>query len=360
MSFPPLPTADLDHALAHTRELWAEARGWRFFLTGGTGFFGPWLVETFAHANDRLNLGAELVVLTRDPLVALERLPHYATLRGVTLHAGDVRGFTPPAGSFDVVIHGAAESSQQGHAGDHRHMFDTIIDGTRHTLGVARSSRARRYLLLSSGAVYGRQPPDVSHVREDYVGGPDVADARSAYGEGKRAAEVLAAIEAASGDLSVRVARCFAFVGPHLPLDIHFAIGNFIRDAMRGGPIRIAGDGTAVRSYLYMADLAIWLWTLALSPSASGAYNVGSEEGLSMLDVARAVAAVCAAYARVEVAGTAQVGARPHRYVPSTMRAQKLLGLGPTVGLGDAIRRTAGWYLASETASLGPSEDLTT
>jgi nucleoside-diphosphate-sugar epimerase len=343
MPYPPLPIDDLDHVLTRTRELWSEVRGRRIFLTGGTGFFGPWLVEPFAYANDRLKLDAELVVLTRDPDATIERLPHYARLAGVTLHRGDVRGFEPPKGGFDVVIHGAAESSQQGHAGDEQHMLDTIVTGTRETLGVARAAGSRRYLLLSSGAVYGRQPADLTHVPEDYTGGPDLSDRRSAYAEGKRAAEVLAAI-AADGALSVRVARCFAFVGPHLPLGIHFAIGNFIRDAMAGGPIRIAGDGTAIRSYLYMADLAIWLWTLALSPSATGAYNVGSEEALSTLDTARAVAAVCAPDARVDVAGKAEPGANTHRYVPSTMRAQRLLGLGQKVGLADAIRRTVEWH----------------
>jgi len=351
MPVPPLLREDLEHVLAHTRELWSEVRAGRIFLTGGTGFFGPWLVETFANANDRLGLCAELVVLTRDPTGTIERLPHYADLCGVTLHRGDVRDFTPPGGKFGMVVHGAAESSQQGHAGDHRHMFDTIVDGTRRTLGLAHHSAANRFLLLSSGAVYGRQPSDVPHLAEEYVGGLDVSDPRSAYGEGKRAAEVMAAIAAESTGLSVRVARCFAFVGPHLPLDVHFAIGNFVRDAMAGGPIRVAGDGTAVRSYLYMADLAIWLWTLALSPTASGTFNVGSESAVSILDTARTVGAVCAPDAEIEVAGKAVPGAQAHRYVPSTSRARRLLGLGQTVGLEDAIRRTATWHAAAHASS---------
>jgi nucleoside-diphosphate-sugar epimerase len=353
MAFPPLPADDLEHVLAHTRDLWTEARGRRIFLTGGTGFFGPWLVETFAHANDQLKLGAQLVVLTRDPDGARRRLPHLARLSGVTLHGGDVRELEQPAGTFDFVIHGAAESSQQGHVGDHRHMFDTIVDGTRQTLGVARAAGALRYLLLSSGAVYGRQPADVSHVGEAYPGAPDLSDARSAYGEGKRAAEVLAAVEAEEWGLSVRVARCFAFVGPHLPLDIHFAIGNFIRDAMKGGPIRIRGDGTAVRSYLYMADLAIWLWTLVLHPSAAGAYNVGSEEPLSILQTARAVAGVCAPNAPIEVQTKPDAGAVPHRYVPGTARARAELGLVQRVEVRDAIERTYRWHSAVTSASSG-------
>jgi nucleoside-diphosphate-sugar epimerase len=344
MPFPALPANDLDHVLEHTRDVWPEARGQRIFLTGGTGFFGPWLLEAFAHANERLALGAELVVLSRDPATAITRVPRLGSLRGVTFHRGDVRDFEFPSGQFTYVVHGAAESSQQSHTGDHRHMFDTIVDGTRRTLDLARRAGASRYLLISSGAVYGTQPFDVSHVSEQYTGAPVLSDARSAYGEGKRAAEVLTAVEAEGGALSVRVARCFAFVGPHLPLDIHFAIGNFIRDALRGGPLRIRGDGTAVRSYLYMADLAVWLWTLALGPSASGAYNVGSEQEMSILDTGRAVATAIAPNAEVVVSETAVPGARPHRYVPSTARASRELGLEQFVFLHDAITRTAAWH----------------
>jgi len=341
---PPLPRADLDHVLAHTGEIWASVRGARIFLSGGTGFFGVWLAESFAHANAQLELNAELTILSRDPGAAVARLPRLGQLGGVRFHRGDVRDFDLPAGQFTHVIHAAAESSQQGHVGDHRHMFDTIVDGTRHTLALARRAGATNYLLVSSGAVYGPQPPDVSHVSEDFGGGPPLGTAGSAYGEGKRAAEVLAAIAAESTGLSVRVARCFAFVGPHLPFDIHFAIGNFIRDAIGGGPIRIAGDGTAVRSYLYMADLAIWLWTLALNPGASGAYNVGSRQAVSILDTARAVAAVCAPAAQIEVEGNTTAGARAHRYVPSISRANRQLGLQQYIDLATSILRTWRWY----------------
>ena len=344
MGAPPLPADDLDHVLTHVGDLWERARGTRTFITGGTGFFGPWLVESFARANDRLALDAELVVLSRDPDAAVRRLPALGAARGVSFWKGDVRDFASPSGRFDLVIHGAAESSQQGHLDDHRHMFDTIVDGTRRTLALAHDAKAETYLLLSSGAVYGRQPPTLSHVPEDYNGSPDLGDPRSAEGEGKRAAEVLAAMETHRSGLSVRVARCFAFVGPHLPLDIQFAIGNFVRDAMTRGPIRIHGDGTAVRSYLYMADLAIWLWTLALSPTARGAYNVGSEEPLSILEVARLVAEVCAPGMPIEVLGKPVRGAPAHRYVPSTERARAELGLHEHVSVREGVLRLARWH----------------
>jgi dTDP-glucose 4,6-dehydratase len=343
MPLPSLPTEDLDHVLSHTRALWPLARGKRIFITGGTGFFGSWLVDSFAHANATLQLGAELVVLTRDPDATILRLPQLASLAGVRLYRGDVRGFERPSEHFDVVIHGAAESSQQAHVGDDQRMFETIVDGTRETLALARSAGARTYVLLSSGAVYGKQPPAMPHVAEDYSGGPDISSASSAYGEGKRAAEVMAAIEAERTGISTRVARCFAFVGPHLPLDAHFAIGNFIRDAMAGGPIRVRGDGTATRSYLYMADLAIWLWTLALSPRARGPYNVGSEHAMSILETASAVAQVCAPNAVIEVQGKATGASALHRYVPSTARARNELGLTQTIDAHDAIRRTLQW-----------------
>jgi dTDP-glucose 4,6-dehydratase len=203
-------------------------------------------------------------------------------------------------------------------------------------------------LFTSSGAVYGRQPPEVSHVAEDYAGGPDPLDRRSAYAEGKRAAEFLCGLAAtrANSPVSVSIARCFAFVGPHLPLDVHFAIGNFIRDALAGGPIRISGDGTPYRSYLYAADLAEWLVTILLRGEAGRAYNVGSDEAISIQDLANRVAAVAAGLwparppIRVVTALQAKPASQPSFYVPKCRRAIDELGLSVTTPLAKAIRDT--------------------
>jgi nucleoside-diphosphate-sugar epimerase len=251
---------DLDRVLAQTGGLWEALRGARVFVTGGTGFFGCWLLETFLWANDRLDLGASAVVLTRDARAFERKVPHLTAHPAVRLLDGDVRTFEFDGGHVSHVIHAATASSA---AIDPRLMFDTIVDGTRRSLELAHRCGASRFLLTSSGAVYGRQPHDLTHVPEDYAGGPDPANARQAYAEGKRAAELLCAVHA-DARLQPTIARCFAFVGPYLPLDAHFAAGNFIRDGLAGGPIRVSGDGTPYRSYLYASDLAIWLWTILL------------------------------------------------------------------------------------------------
>jgi dTDP-glucose 4,6-dehydratase len=145
--------------------------------------------------------------------------------------------------------------------------------------------------------------------------------------------------------IEIKIARCFAFVGPHLPLDTHFAIGNFIADVLAGRPIRINGDGTPMRSYLYASDLAIWLWTMLFQSPHLIAVNVGSDRDLSILELARAVVQSLDASIDIHVAKEVIPGAGVARYVPSVDRARRLLGLKETVDLQDAIRRTAAWYV---------------
>jgi dTDP-glucose 4,6-dehydratase len=339
---PALPTEDLAHVLTHTRELWPEARGQRFFITGGTGFFGRWLLETFCHANDELGLGLKATVLTRDPARFAGQAPQLAARADLEFVAGDVRRFVYPEGTYRYMVHAAtaASATLNEHAPDE--MRETIVAGTRHALGFAAQAGVKKLLFTSSGAVYGRQPAELTHISEDYAGAPNPLAAGSAYGLGKREAEQMCVGHAAQHGYEAKIARCFAFVGPHLPLDAHFAIGNFIRDALAGGPIRIAGDGTPQRSYLYAADLAIWLWTMLFRAPSARAYNVGSAESVSIRETADAVARVFPSSIAVTVAQPA-AGHATARYVPAIARAENELGLRVRIPLAKAIERTVRW-----------------
>lgn len=328
--------AAVNRALA---PLWPELSDARLFVTGGTGFIGRWMLEALV----RSGADVEITLLSRDPAGFAARAPHLA--ERCRLVAGEIESFAFVAENFTHVIHGATDASAELNARDPRRMFGTITLGTRRVLDLAVAAGAQRLLFMSSGAVYGVQPWELSHVGEDWMGGPDPRDPKSAYGEGKRAAETLCAIYGQQFGLDIVTARIFALLGPLLTLGIHFAAGNFIRDAMAGRTIRVQSAGTAVRSYLYAADLTVWMWTLLIAGEKGAVFNVGSEEAVSITELAHRTAQVLGGPG-VEILGRPDPGWNPGRYVPSTAAIRRELGLMPTVGLDDAIRRTAlsnGW-----------------
>ena len=254
---------------------------------------------------------------------------------------GDVREFAFGNKRFDVIVHAATDVVAHSSPQD---VFGTCLEGTRRVMAFASQSGATKVLIVSSGAVYGPLPPGMTHVSETYMGGPDPLDAKSAYAEGKRVSEWIAAQEAKAG-LDVKVARIFAVVGPHLPLDKHFAIGNFIRAALAGVEIVLEGDGTAYRSYLYAADMAAWLWAVLIRGHSARAYNVGSEESVSLLGLANLVShGLTSGTAQVRAVRMPLPGQNPQYYVPSTQRIRAELGLAAPMLLDQALQRTANWY----------------
>jgi dTDP-glucose 4,6-dehydratase len=335
---------DLENVMERTRAVWESLRHARLFITGGTGFFGKWLTETFVFANRELDLNAELVLLSRDPRRFLESMPHLRHSDALSFVEGDVRSFDFPSGVFSHVIHGATEASAALNETSPQTMFDVIVEGTRRTLDFCEACGAQRLLMISSGAVYGSQPAKLSHVHEDYLGAPDSLAPASAYGEGKRVAEMLCAMAQDRFGLEVAIARCFAFVGPHLPLDRHFAIGNFLRDALDGRSISISGDGRPYRSYMYASDLAVWLWTIFVRGTSCRAYNVGSEHVISIRELALKVAASTGASVNLPETRGDEATNPPSRYVPSTRRATFELGLTTEINLDAAIARTLAWH----------------
>jgi len=330
--------------LGSTRELWEEVRGERIFLTGGTGFFGCWLLESFLWANHRLDLRASAVVLTRDPEKFRSKVPHLANDSAVALQRGDIKDFAFPDGDFPFVIHAATEASARQEREAPLEMLSTIVDGTRRTLEFARSHGTEKFLLTSSGAVYGKQPEEITHVSEDFRGGPDPISKTSVYAEGKRMAELLCSLYSAGSAMECKIARCFAFVGPYLPLDIHFAIGNFIRDAMQGKAIHVRGDGTPYRSYMYPSDAVTWLWTMLFRAPALRPFNVGSEHAISIRELARITADTLNPGSDIIIDRRHEPGVPVERYVPCTQAAREILGLTQRIDLQESILRTAWWH----------------
>jgi dTDP-glucose 4,6-dehydratase len=332
--------------------------GASLLVTGATGWFGVWLLDTLCAADDLLGLGLRIHALSRTPERFLARFPQFADDPRILWITADVRRPLPALRGFSHVIHAAADTSAAPGGGPTaEHLYDTIVEGTRRTLEAA-GSECQSFLYLSSGAVYG--PPQQNEVgfRETdaatETGAATEADAiadfeagaitdRTAYGRGKRVAERLCADAAARG-LPVRIARCFAFVGPHMPFDKHFAIGNFIADAVAGRTIRVKSDGRPLRSYMYMTDLMRALLLVLTAGRTGRAYNVGSDAAISIEGLAHRVDRN-AGGAGVIIEGAASDPL--DRYVPDTTRLRTELDFAPQVALDGAILRTAAWLHGS-------------
>lgn len=336
-----LPRQDLLDVLERVGNAWQDLRDARLFITGGTGFLGQWLLSSLSLANAELGLNARACVLTRDPARFAARAPRLLSDPMVTTCSGDVRSFEFPDGEFTHIIHAATDTSQL--AGQQPYeLIDTMVAGTRRVLELARERHTRRFLYLSSGAVYGgATPPAAIGIREESDDACDPLDPATSYGQAKRLAEHLCALTDSASDVDCVIARCFACVGPLLPLDTHFAIGNFIRDALWEDGIHVRGSGTPLRSYLYAGDLTVWLWRLLVNGRGGRAYNVGSDEPISIVDLARRVSSILAPGKPVLISDpTAASGARD-RYVPCVERARRELGLIAWTPLDEAIRKTA-------------------
>lgn len=340
----PLVKSDVEEILDKTKLLWEELKEKKIFLTGGTGFFGMWILESFAAANEKFNLNSEMTVLTRNEEDFKQKFPHLGSNRAINFCKGDIKNFSFPTGSFDYVIHMAATPAKATfNNADYLDKFDTIANGTRHILDFAAQANVKKFLFTSSAVVYGKQPQDMTHIPEDYNGAPDptdLANYSANLGISKRTAEFFCAYYANKFNIETKIARCFSFVGPGLPLDVHYAIGNFIGDGLNNRPIQIKGDGTPRRSYLYSTDLAIWLWTILFKGASGRIYNVGSEKDLSIGELAHKVAEGFENKITVNIAKLPTPGAPAERQVPSTKRAQNELGLKESISLTEAIIRT--------------------
>ncbi len=295
----------------------------RLFITGGTGFFGKSMLDYRLRHPEWKWAKAEWVVLSRTPDRFVASCPKLANQVGVSFVAGDVRDFAFPEGRFDAIVHAATSAVTTL---SDEEMTSVIVDGARRVVEFAKAAGCQTLLFTSSGAVYG---PRTSLSCEE-----DSCAPTTAYGKGKLVAEKLLV----DSGLNAKIARCFAFVGPHLNRSIHYAIGNFIQNCIDGKPIVINGDGTPLRSYLYADDLVEWLFAILERGESGRPYNVGSDRAVSIRELAETVRAALGSKSEIVVKGVSDVAVKPSVYVPTIKRALCELGLRPKVSIEDAIR----------------------
>jgi dTDP-glucose 4,6-dehydratase len=283
-----LPVEDLEHIYLNTQDIWESFRGKSIFLTGGTGFFGKWLLESFIYVNEKLALNAKITTLTRNPEAFLKEYPFYKEYTNmVHFVKGDILSYDFNLNKkFQYIIHAATAASDSLNKDNPLLMMDTITLGTRKVLDFAITQPIEGFLFVSSGAVYGKQPYDISNIQESDSFKIDINNSNAAYSEGKRIAELYCSTYFKKYNLPVKIARCFAFVGPYLPLDTHFAIGNFINNVIKNEDIVIMGDGSTTRSYMYASDLSIAIWKILLIGNNNKPYNVGLDTAYSLKEIA--------------------------------------------------------------------------
>lgn len=315
--------------------------GQHLLLTGCTGFFGKWLLSMLACLNVG-GIGIQVTALSRSPQRFLSQYPAYKGLPWLRWIAADVRTLDNSLRGerFDGVIHAATDTTANGQS-DPLHLYDTILGGARNVLNLAVQTGARRVLFTGSGAQYGAIAQECP-VLENSASACDSLRVTSAYAEAKRAQETLAAIYAERHGVEVVLTRCFAFSGPGLALDEHFAIGNFVRDALWRDELVLQSSGSAVRSYLHGADLAGWLLTLLVRGESGQAYNVGSDKALSIAELAHKVVSRLAPGKPVRILGREDVTRGRSYYVPDIGKARGL-GLDDWTSLDHSIDSMAQW-----------------
>lgn len=309
-------------------------------LTGGTGFFGRALLRHFMASSMSANIS--ICVLSRNPQRFADAHPDLAGGERISFMKADIedRESLPWNKKFTHILHAATDSTI-GPRLTPLQRFNQIVAGTANLLDLAVATGTRRFLFTSSGGIYGPQPADLAAIPEDWSGCPPLEQPSTAYSQAKRAAEHLCALYRDAHGLKTVVARCFAFVGQDLPLDAHFAIGNFIFDALHRDAIIVAGDGTPLRTYLDQRDLAHWLWTLLLQGQDGEAYNVGSDQVINIAELAYLVRDLIAPDKPVHILGVADPSAARNCYVPSISKVYALHGLCAEISLKKAILNTA-------------------
>ncbi len=336
--------SDAEAVLAGRADSLAALRGQHVFISGGTGILGTWLLELIKVLNEAHDFGVKVTVFSRNARNFGGRWPHLGAASWIHWQEGDIRHLTELPRDVRYIIHAAALTDRRLFASQPGAVAEVNSQGTLRILRAANLLEdVQKFVLLSSGLVYGAQPWELPQIDEKFAGPLRSNEVGAVYAESKRFAEVMAQCAISEAKLPVVTLRPFAFVGPYQSLQLPWAVTDFIRDSFNGGPIRIMGDGVTVRTLMYASDYAFWVLAALARGRTGETYNVGSAEPVDLLTLARTITRFFSPVPEIRTR-VGQAGHDRNRLVPDTGKIQRDLGVSQTVSLEAALQKTIAWH----------------
>ena len=324
---------DLDEIVAKSFENLKKLDGSRILILGGTGFIGKWFVSSLLRARFDLKMDYEIFIVTRSAQKSAELFAR----QDITFIEHDLSKQPLDLPPSDYFVHGSTPSVPRTGSLNPSDVIASTLNGSMSIFSsVERSPTAKSALFLSSGAVYGLQPLNLINQPEKEIVIPN--SSVTSYGLSKVQNEILFAQMKLNFGIPVSTPRLFAFYGPHLALNDHFAIGNFFRDARNSMPIRVMGNAQTTRSYMYPTDLIESLIELLVNPDDS-IINLGSPAPISMLSLAESVRDFFGR-GEIELFGKQT---QPSNYVPETMWLEQKFRKTSQIKLHDGLKRWDDW-----------------
>ena len=355
MAFNSVIESDVDRIVADLGPLLDRFSATTVLVTGANGFVCSYIVDVLARWNERAP--SPCTVLAMDNMVTgkVDRLAHLVGRDDIRFVRHDVTKPFATDLAADWMVHGASIASPTVYRAYPLETLDANINGTRHLLELAKVSRAKGALLLSSSEIYGDPDPAFLPTPETYRGNVSCSGPRACYDESKRLAETLGYIYFNYFKVPVTVVRPFNVFGPGQPITDGRIIPDLMKSALNKEPITLLSDGKATRRFCYISDFIRAIMTLWVEEKSHGeAFNVGNDEiEISVKDLSERMCAVAA-----EVYGEAcmtVVSARsedrnyttdnPQRRCPDLAKIRKTIGYQPQVGLDEGLKRTLLSYL---------------
>jgi nucleoside-diphosphate-sugar epimerase len=331
---PPRPDLML---ICKSFEPWIDAYQAKDLLVyGGTGFIGKWLVNSLIEINKQFQSQINIQLITRDSAKA-KSMFREVDVRSIKFIQHDFNN--PLEGSnihADIIFQGATTSNKVFQEKNPKSTLSVSLNATSHACNVKSKNDSKPMIIhLSSGAIY-EQPKFNQALQSETSTALNYNG--SSYAKAKIKSEELLQASFTEGKIDYQSPRLFAFYGPLLPIDEHFAIGNFLRDGVSDFPIKLTGNPLTTRSYMHPIDLISILLRLATYRNFSPV-NIGSDIPITMIDLALLISSLTNKKAPQVLNPNAEIS----NYVPEIKYIKTVLKYSHQISLEQGISQWISW-----------------